>query len=206
MTYMPEFKEWPPIPRLDRPIIVTRKIDGTNSAVGVHDNEDGTYTVWAQSRTRIITPAADNAGFAKWVEDNRETLITDLGPGLHFGEWWGKGIQSGYGGHEKTMSLFNTTRWANAEFITPDLEVVEVLGTADFFDRKLIDECLAELAERSERTGIKEEGIVIFHTTGNFMFKKTLEKDGSGKTWTKPEPLKPEPLKPESESTGTGPA
>ena len=51
-------------------------------------------------------------GFARWVETNRERLITLLGPGLHFGEWWGSGIQRGYGltKGDKRFSLFNVER------------------------------------------------------------------------------------------------
>lgn len=183
--FTPVFQPWPSIARLDRSIIVTRKINGSNGAIGIHDNSDGTFTIWAQSRNKIITPgkSTDNAGFADWVESNSDTLVIDLGEGLHFGEWWGKGIQSGYGGREKTFSLFNTSRWSNSEFITPNLEVVEVLGTSEYFDTELIRECLTKLELRSKETGIEEEGIVVFHTHGNLMFKKTIKKDDKGKTW-----------------------
>ena len=37
--------------------------------------------------------------------------MTFLVPGRHFGEWWGSGIQRGYGLDEKTFSLFNAYRW-----------------------------------------------------------------------------------------------
>ena len=32
---MIEFQEWPKIPRLNRDITITEKIDGTNAAVGI---------------------------------------------------------------------------------------------------------------------------------------------------------------------------
>lgn len=184
MTFTPVFQAWGSIARLDRPIIVTRKIDGTNAAVGIYC-DDGDYVVWAQSRSKIITPGkqTDNADFAKWVSENAETLIADLGEGLHFGEWWGSGIQRNYGKKEKYFSLFNTTRWGEASFTTPNLEVVEVLGTSDYFDRELIKDCLERLQMRSEETGFQEEGIVIFHTQGNLMFKKTIKDDDKGKNW-----------------------
>ena len=82
-------------------------IDGTNAAIGVSD--DG--VVYAQSRTRILTPDFDNFGFARWVSEN-DLLLAKLGRGLHFGEWWGRGIQRGYGLEGKRFSLFNTHRWA----------------------------------------------------------------------------------------------
>jgi hypothetical protein len=66
---MTEFKPWPKIARLNRDITITEKIDGTNAAVIV--TEEG--EVAAQSRTRIITPDADNFGFARWVAEHAET-------------------------------------------------------------------------------------------------------------------------------------
>ncbi len=60
------------------------------------------------SRTRWITAQDDNHGFARWVEGNKQELLK-LGAGRHFGEWWGSGIQRGYGLQkgEKRFSLFN---------------------------------------------------------------------------------------------------
>ena len=79
-----EFTEFPKMARLSREVIVTEKIDGTNAQVCI--GEDG--SMLAGSRTRWITPQDDNHGFAAWVEAHREELLT-LGPGRHFGEWWG---------------------------------------------------------------------------------------------------------------------
>lgn len=120
-----EFMEWPKIARLNREIVITEKIDGTNAAIGIRKlaplTVDGIavttpeYQVYAQSRTRIITPDSDNFGFAAWVERNKEVLIQTLGEGLHFGEWWGVGIQRGYGLTERRFSLFNTYRWNSGE-------------------------------------------------------------------------------------------
>ncbi len=114
-----EFVGWPKISRLNRDVCITEKIDGTNAAIGIIENAPAaegmpavnTYTVYAQSRTRIITPENDNMGFARWVEKNKEVLIKTLGPGLHFGEWWGCGIQRGYDLSERRFSLFNVKRW-----------------------------------------------------------------------------------------------
>jgi len=102
-----EFVGWPKIARLNRDIIITEKIDGTNAAIGV--TAEG--RVYAQSRTRIITPQDDNAGFARWVEKHADMLRTHLGEGLHFGEWWGVSIGRGYDLSERRFSLFNTKRW-----------------------------------------------------------------------------------------------
>src|SRR3990167_2668640 len=88
-------------------MVVTEKIDGTNAQICVYP--DGTMLVG--SRTRWITPEDDNFGFARWVKDNEEALRTQLGFGIHFGEWWGAGIQRRYGLTEKRFSLFNVSRW-----------------------------------------------------------------------------------------------
>lgn len=103
-----EFREFPKIPRVSKGVCITEKIDGTNACVVV--GEDG--AVSAQSRSRMITPEADNYGFAKWVAAHAEEL-KNLGPGYHYGEWWGQGIQRRYGLEEKRFSLFNVGRWAD---------------------------------------------------------------------------------------------
>jgi hypothetical protein len=128
-----DFKEFPKMPRLSREIIVTEKIDGTNAQVAVVELDgysapgavwegDG-LAIYAGSRTRWITPKADNFGFAAWVRDNAEELAT-LGPGNHFGEWWGAGIQRRYGLTDKRFSLFNDRNLR--------IRAVDLLGHDDF--------------------------------------------------------------------------
>jgi len=118
-----EFHEWPKIGRLNRDVVITEKIDGTNAAIGivVRDEIDASgslYRVYAQSRSRVISVHDDNYGFAAWVERNKDQLILALGPGLHFGEWWGVGIARGYGMSERRFSLFNTAKWGAGEGAT----------------------------------------------------------------------------------------
>jgi len=120
-----EFKAWPKITRIEnkRSPIFTEKIDGTNACVVI--TEDGEFG--CQSRSRIITPEDDNFGFAKWAYSNKEELMK-LGPGHHFGEWWGSGIQRTYGLTEKRFSLFNTRRWNSLNPNTPTcVSVVPIL-------------------------------------------------------------------------------
>ena len=122
------FSAWPKIARLNRDIVITEKIDGTNAAIGIgppagsisvveaggftaYSPESGAGRVWAQSRSRIITPEDDNMGFARWVQQHEAVLAKTLGPGLHFGEWWGVGIQRGYDLSERRFSLFNVEKW-----------------------------------------------------------------------------------------------
>lgn len=87
--------------------IITEKIDGTNCGVFV-DTEKG--EIYCQSRNRRIFPnqgnANDNFGFAAWAHANKDRLMR-LGPGLHYGEWWGQGIGRGYGMTRRVWSLFD---------------------------------------------------------------------------------------------------
>jgi hypothetical protein len=120
------FVGWPKIGRLNRDIIITEKIDGTNAAIGI--TLDG--QVYAQSRTRIITPQDDNAGFARWVEKHADLLREHLGQGLHFGEWWGVSIGRGYDLSERRFSLFNTKRWESDPLGKAALEALRAAGVA----------------------------------------------------------------------------
>ena len=88
---MSEFVPFQKIARLNRGMTVTEKIDGSNAAIGIA--EDG--EVYAQSRKQLIFPgkSTDNFGFAGWVAEHADELREGLGEGLHFGEWWGAGIQ-----------------------------------------------------------------------------------------------------------------
>ena len=179
-----EFVPFPKIGRLSREIIVTEKIDGTNALVAI--GEDG--TVRAGSRTKWIVPADDNHGFARWVEQHRHELMT-LGPGRHFGEWWGTGIQRSYHLSEKRFSLFNVRRWDDA-LRDPDkpprpacCHVVPILWTGDF-DTAEIMRVMSDLAATGSQAApgfIKPEGVVVFHSQSGALFKKTFEKDDAGK-------------------------
>ena len=77
---MTEFQEFPKIVRLSRQAIITEKIDGTNGCIFI--GEDGEFLTG--SRSRWITPEADNYGFSKWAYANKEELMK-LGPGFHYG-------------------------------------------------------------------------------------------------------------------------
>lgn len=177
---MIEFKEFPKIARLNREVIVTEKIDGTNAAVVVVDDGAGGYAVGAQSRSRVITPADDNFGFARWVQEHQAELAM-LGPGHHFGEWWGSGIQRGYGLTEKRFSLFNVSRWSDDAVRPACCHVVPVLARGEAHESfSVVERCLNELRAIGSKASpgfLKPEGIVAFHVQGNLMFKATLEKD-----------------------------
>lgn len=169
---MSDFVDFPKMARFSREVIVTEKIDGTNAQIFI--GEDGEFR--AGSRTRWITPEQDNYGFAAWAEQNKEELL-QLGPGRHFGEWWGSGIQRRYDQTEKRFSLFNVSRWTDQR--PSCCEVVPVLWRGNFDDFN-VEDCIRDLDRGGSVAApgfMKPEGIVIFHIAGNVGFKKTIEKD-----------------------------
>jgi hypothetical protein len=187
------FEGFPKMARLSRECIITEKIDGTNAQILI--TEDGEMLVG--SRTRWITPEQDNFGFARWVMEHRDELM-QLGPGRHFGEWWGQGIQRKYGMTERRWSLFNVARWClygetpqtipTADFcnvkmqdvLPPCCHLVPVLRRG-MFSTDMAESALNELLVRGSVAApgfMRPEGIVVFHVAGNVGFKKTLENDG----------------------------
>lgn len=108
----------------------TVKLHGTNAGI-CYNTTDG---LWSQSRTQIITPDSDNQGFAAFVEERKNELSylligIALESGLNldvftlalFGEWAGKGIQSGVGISlaEKAFYIFGlkVSNPSNPEFV-----------------------------------------------------------------------------------------
>jgi hypothetical protein len=105
-------------PTLPKPVITfkgTVKLHGTNA--GVSFNNIG--GLWAQSRENIITVEKDNAGFAFFVESNKEIfeqMANDIAHvyGLNldnntvsiYGEWCGGNIQKGVGITNLPKSFF----------------------------------------------------------------------------------------------------
>ena len=191
-----EFVAFPKIARLSREIIVTEKIDGTNAQIAIGENGE----FFVGSRTRWITPEQDNHGFARWAYENKAELMK-LGPGRHFGEWWGCGIQRGYGLTEKRFSLFNVQRWClhgkepqRIATADPRIEkyqdvlpefcgLVPVLYRGPFRTSAIETVLDGLIAEGSAAAPgfMQPEGIMVFHTAGNVGFKKTIVKDDQPK-------------------------
>lgn len=200
------FDAFPKIPRYRREVALTEKIDGTNAAVvwvdvaesdgsdnatetqniiaigdlvDQHGTALGPHFLLAQSRNQFITPIKDNYGFAKWVQKNAADLAT-LGPGRHFGEWWGNGIQRGYGltPGDKRFSLFNVNRWGEGRQTPPACcGVVPLLG---YFAP---DQINAQV-ERLRTTGsvaapgyLNAEGVIVWHSQSKQYYKILLEND-----------------------------
>lgn len=194
-----EFIAYPKTPRLFRDIVITEKIDGTNAGVQIQrvddtylgdadlvalssdDGTDALYTVVAQSRKRLIRVGDDNFGFAAWVRANSVSLVQVLGEGVHFGEWWGSGIQSGYGldKGEKRFSLFNVRRWKDADLSSvPGLGVVPVLYEGPFM-QEVIMSCVDDLRQQGSVAArfMKAEGVIVFHTASGQVYKVLCEND-----------------------------
>lgn len=128
------FEAWPKTKHVDKvlgSVVVTEKIDGTNACL-VFD-ADG--KMFAQSRNRIITPATDNQGFARWAYHHQEELFHILGEGRHFGEWWGKGLHRGYDMPHSVFSIFNVGRFYKSEPGDPLNSMSTRAATSSIFDQ-----------------------------------------------------------------------
>lgn len=199
---------FPKVPRLNREIVVTEKIDGTNAGIVItpatFDADTGTWEgaphsgswwmdggLWmtAISRNRVLDPrvkGADNYGFAAWAYEHTDELVA-LGPGTHHGEWWGLGIQRGYGLHERRFSLFHAGRWIDHriypgepvygnELAPACCHVVPILYTGKFSEAAIEStlrylKCFGSFAEPAFAD---PEGVVIYHTAARQLFKRTF--------------------------------
>lgn len=211
-----EFQPFGKLARLNREIVITEKLDGTNAQILIVPTtelnagssypdatyvgdlaEPGSVAIFAGSRNRWITSGNDNYGFAGWVRANAEEL-KKLGPGRHFGEWWGNGIQRGYGLKEKRFSLFNVHRWKSdgagpgiyetkdndAPTLVQCCHVVPTLWRGNF-DQRIINGVLdgLRLAGSAAAPGFMDaEGIVVYHTAAQTLFKVTLKNDDKPKS------------------------
>jgi hypothetical protein len=190
----PAFVAFPKIARLRREIVVTEKIDGTNSCILVPERPE--EPLLAGKRSGWIFPGpTDNFWFAQWVQDHAAELRAGLGPGLHFGEWWGERINKRYPTVQgRKFSLFNTERWRPTgitnmlygEKAVPApacCSVVPVLSRAARLNDQSIEEIIVSLREHGSfvAPGCKAEGIVVYHTAAKTAFKVTCEKDNEWK-------------------------
>ncbi len=204
-----EFIPWPKIARLaNETMVVTEKIDGTNACVQIQPMEHELLADWevgqrlgslivvqsegarkhvlaCQSRSRLITPEQDNHGFATWAFANAASLVADLGVGVHFGEWWGAGIQRRYDLDHKRFSLFNTFRWdaKRGHFQTENLDVVPLLytGAVSVVDLKLAHNTLRSIGSKAAPGFMKPEGVVAYLTATGVSWKITDAVAGPGK-------------------------
>lgn len=189
---LPEFVAYPKIPRLNRTCIITEKIDGTNAQLLITSSGD----IWAGSRNRWLGVASqdidtgrclgpDNAGFFHYVLTNRAELLA-LGEGRHYGEWFGLGIQRGYGLGEKRLALFgNRPQYSQNKDELAKIRVSQVptlwVGT---FDTSAVNSAMFRLRTEGSFAVpgfMRPEGIVVFHAASRTLSKATLENDGEPK-------------------------
>jgi len=209
------FEEFPKISRLSRPIVITEKLDGSNGQLYIQTCEqfeeenptigefegpllyDDNYVMRVGSRKRWLdaSKTGDHFGFYKWAEEHFAKLCTGLKAGRHYGEWWGQGIQRGYGLKEKRFSLFNTHRWIDTHTTDPEIDyqgigkssfapecchVVPIVRTTNVFDTQAIHDALNILSNIGSHAApgfMQPEGVVIFHPHGNVLMKKTFKGD-----------------------------
>lgn len=129
----------------------------------------------------------DNFRFAAWAAENALELFK-LGVSTHFGEWYGQGIQRGYGLQERRFALFNVHQWAKGYYAMREghdtdfpkcCEVVPTLYTGAF-DTMRIEYLMAQLKNEGSRAVpgfINPEGIIVYHTAAKTLFKKTFDGD-----------------------------
>lgn len=181
-----DFHRMPKIPRYFRSIVVTEKLDGTNAAILI--NDEG---VFGCSKNKILSPgkSTDNFGFAAWVESCKDDLKNALGFGLHRGEFWGVGVNRGYGLIERRFSLFNTHKWTlpYLDGLLPSgVHVTPTLYKGPH-DQYWIIHCLDNLktyGSYAAKGYMNPEGIVVFHEQSGHLYKITLENDELAKGQT----------------------
>lgn len=112
----------------------TVKLHGTNAGVCFNETEG----IWVQSRENIITPEQDNAGFAFFVESNRQDFLNLFSDILNttgidmvnntvsiYGEWCGGNIQKGVGITNLPKSFFIFGVKVTPHVDSNDLEAVK---------------------------------------------------------------------------------
>ena len=200
-----EFTSFPKVPRLVKPMVLTEKIDGTNGQIVFINQEDITSEqdqvradkfsikvldfgrekvyVLAGSRNKYLKVTDDNFRFAHWVHSYAQELFDALGEGRHYGEWFGKRIQRGYGLDAQYFALFNVGRYgyygycpkAEDFYGVPGLTVVPTLYQGEF-NLGTVEAVHADLMETGSRAAAgfdRPEGVMVFHEAARQLFKYT---------------------------------
>ena len=117
------------------------KLHGTNAGIRITNKQ-----IFAQSRSRTITPGDDNMAFARWVADNEQKIldnvITPEDTTLTiFGEWCGKGIMSGVAISDIDKKVFvvfavqyGDSDDDNALILTDPTEIEQLINVEAFDD------------------------------------------------------------------------
>ena len=170
-----EFKHWASIEKLDQMITVTEKVHGSNAQILVGDD----LTVRAASRERWLDRVNDNFGFCRHVTEHAEEIGALLGPGRHYGEWYGAGIGSSYNLKEKRLALFDQR--FTGKPLPSWCDVVPVLYS-DFYSHDAITQALAKLKEGGSVIApgfMRPEGVVVRWNRSGIYMKKVFEAEDS---------------------------
>lgn len=197
-----EFKPFPKIERIGKVNMqITQKIHGTNAQVYISmadviffrdefEYEEGAikvdgeyYILRCGSRTRWIVPGDDNYGFAAFIYANAEEFIRCLGPGQHFGEWAGLGVNSSEGLTDKKFVLFDHWKFPPERKLPPQTVVVPVLYEGPMSLEK-IEEVMNDLKINGSKLSpgfMRPEGIVV--TMAGTRYKKVFQAEET--SWKK---------------------
>jgi hypothetical protein len=183
----PEFTSFDSIERFDQHVTITEKIHGTNAQVFVGDES----CVYAGSRNRWLSPEDDNFGFASYVQEHAVEIAEKLGVGQHFGEWYGSGINGGYGMKERRFVLFHP-RFRDLPSLPPRMDLIPVLYEGPFTP-SIVDDTMERLkgeGSRLVRGYMHPEGVVVrFNRTG-VMMKKVFQQEDVEWVRRKEKPVK----------------
>jgi hypothetical protein len=137
----------------------------------------------APDHPEVLWHGCDNYGFGNFVLRNYPTLAR-LGYGRHFGEWFGQGIQRGYGLDTKMFALFRVPPGVDlTNFPLGNVTQVPVLGVYETFDTEQLANHLADLQINGSvmvRGWHAPEGIVAYHARSGQLFKYTVEAGPKG--------------------------
>ena len=189
------YNSFPSIERLENIYcIISEKIDGTNGLIEINETN-----VRFGSRNRYISFSDDNAGFAnffrhyeakledvakdvitKELELNGETLTScnESYPLRIYGEWFGCGIQRGYGLKDKFFMPFSSFYGEKLiEYQVPNVITPNIMYTGKF-SMEVVGTCMQQL--KLNGSGVvkdykQPEGIVIFFPKYNFRLKETFD-------------------------------
>lgn len=136
-------KKWPKIPRLeDLSCLITEKLDGMNAIIGIDKNGN----IKPGNRNGWITPDNDNHGFAQFVYDNADELLK-LGPGYHYGEWVGRGINRKYNKTDRALYLFNEYKYHDLENLPDGVKFVPLIDMFSLGDEFSFDRILESIEQ-----------------------------------------------------------
>ena len=184
------YPSFPSIERLENLYChITEKVDGTNGLIEIGIQTDLLLTVNFGSQNRYISSHDDNMGFVNFFEQHTGDIFNiydmikeekgDITLPLHiYGEWFGKGIQRGYGladKHFMPFSEFLATKLIDAG--VPNIKMPVTLHSGKFSIATL-DGCMNKLKDEGSQVipGYnRPEGVVIYFPTYNFRLKETFE-------------------------------